>query len=60
MNCKPFIKIVKKRVEDASWRMVLASFDKPSDLIDENRSISEDLDKEKNLAHKHCGDARVL
>ena len=53
-------KVFEKKVENASWRMVLASLDNPFDLIEENKSNLEDIDKEKNVAHKHCGDARFL
>ena len=60
MDSKLSIKIFEKKVENASWRMVLASLDNPFDLIEENKSNLEDIDKEKNVAHKHCSDAQVL
>ena len=53
-------KVFEKKVENASWRMVLASLDNPFDLIEENKSNLEDIDKEKNVAYKHCSDARFL
>ena len=60
MDSKLSIKVFEKKVENASWRMVLASLDNPFDLIEENKSNLEDIDKEKNMAHKHCGNARFL
>lgn len=53
-------KVFEKKVENASWRMILASLDNPFDLIEENKSNLENIDKEKSMAHKHCGDAQVL
>jgi hypothetical protein len=60
MDSKLSIKVFEKKVDNSSWRMVLASLDNSFDLIEENKSNLEDIDKEKNLAYKHCGDARVL
>ena len=60
MDSKLSIKVFEKKVENASWRMVLASLDNPFDLIEENKSNLEDIDKEKNVAYKHCSDARFL
>lgn len=38
MDSKLSIKVFKKRVENASWRMVLASLDNSFDSIEENAS----------------------